>query len=768
MRAPLCALCIALLLVTGRAESTEYDAVVAADGSGDYTDIESAIMAAPYRVGGPRWVIRVKPGRYEERVYVQRERGNIRLVGDHPQTTVLTAGWHAGMPGPDGEAIGTFRTPTLQIDGDRFVVENLTIENSAGPVGQAVALRADGDKLVFRNCRFLGWQDTVLLNRGRQYFKDCRIEGDVDFIFGGAAAFFEDCRLHCRDDGYLTAASTPQEQRFGFVFKNCQIDGASGAKAYLGRPWRKHAMTCFVDCTMTQVVRPEGWHNWGDPSREATVRYGEHGSSGAGGDLAQRVEWAERLTQEQASALTAAAVLGGDDRWDPAAEGAAAVGWSDAQAVLDRIQPPTFPDRDFPITDFGAAKGEDGSDAIQAAIDACHAAGGGRVVVPEGEWLTTALRLRSNVNLHVSGGATLRWLFEPSRYPIVFTRWEGMECMNYSPLVYCFEEENVAITGSGTLDGGATYDTWWAWNIKGKDTPSKQIAARDRLVEMTEESVPVRERVFGEGSYLRPNFIQTYRCRNVLIEGVTLNRSPMWNLHPVLSENVTVRGVSVVTHGSNNDGCNPESSRDVLIEGCLFDTGDDCIAIKSGRNNDGRRVGVPCENVIVRDCTMKDGHGGVVLGSECSGNIRNVFVENCRMDSPNLDRALRFKNNAVRGGVLENVFMRDVRIGRLGEAVLTIDLLYEEGPNGDYTPVVRNVQLERVTSSASPRVCFIRGFEGATVDDIRFKDCDFTGITETEVVEFADRLSFENVRITPDEPARSLNSPTAAGGAPRP
>ncbi|HUG10454.1 MAG TPA: glycosyl hydrolase family 28 protein, partial [Opitutaceae bacterium] len=195
-----------------------------------------------------------------------------------------------------------------------------------------------------------------------------------------------------------------------------------------------------------------------------------------------------------------------------------------------------------------------------------------------------------------------------------------------------------------------------------------------------------------------------------------------------------------------------------LVEDCVFDTGDDCIAIKAGRNGDGRRVNVPSENIVIRRCVMKDGHGGVVLGSECTGGIRNVFVEDCEMDSPELDRALRFKNNAVRGGVLENVFMRNVRIGRVGEAVLTIDLLYEEGAKGAFMPVVRNVQLDNITSSASPRVLFIRGFEGAVVDGIRISNSTFNGVTETEVVQHAGSISFNNVTITPAKMTRGLNS----------
>jgi unsaturated rhamnogalacturonyl hydrolase len=432
-------------------------------------------------------------------------------------------------------------------------------------------------------------------------------------------------------------------------------------------------------------------------------------------------------------------------------------GWGDYEKVLARIKAPTFPDRDFPITNYGAQLGADSSAAIAAAIAACSQAGGGRVVVPAGEWLTGAIRLRSNVNLHVSAGATLRWTFDLAKYPVVFTRWEGVECMNYSPFIYAHGEENIAITGQGTLDGGADEKTWWAWNNRA-DTPRKQKADRDALIQMGETNVPVEQRVFGPGHFLRPNFIQPYKCKNILIEGVAIIRSPMWEIHPVLSQNITVRGVKINSHGPNNDGFDPESCRDVLVEDTLFDTGDDCIAIKSGRNGDGRRVNLPTENMVVRNCVMKAGHGGVVLGSECTGGIRNVFIENCEMDSPDLDRALRFKNNAVRGGILENVFMRNVKIGRVGEAVLTIDLLYEEGAKGAFQPVVRNVQLDNITSSASPRVLYIRGFAGAVIENIRISNSTFNGVTETEVVQHAGNITFTNVTITPAKLPRGLNS----------
>jgi unsaturated rhamnogalacturonyl hydrolase len=441
------------------------------------------------------------------------------------------------------------------------------------------------------------------------------------------------------------------------------------------------------------------------------------------------------------------------------------VGWDVVPAILARIRPPKFPARDFTITDFGArAGGEfDNTEAIRKAIEACNRAGGGRVVVPSGVFMTGAIHLQSNVNLHISEGATLKFSTDPSKYlPAVYTRWEGTELLNYSPFIYAFEQQNIAVTGKGTLDGGASDDNWWKWAKRQGSQPAPASEDVQHLREMGNGGVPVRERVFGQGHHLRPPFIEPYRSRNILIEGVTIINSPFWEIHPTLSTNVTVRGVQIKSHGPNNDGCDPESSKDVLIEDCVFDTGDDCIAIKSGRDDDGRRVGVASENIIVRHCTMKDGHGGVVIGSEISGDCRNVFVEECKMDSPNLDRALRFKSNAIRGGVLENVFMRNVEIGRVTEAVLTIDLLYDTGDKGPYKPVVRNVQIENVTSRSSPRVMWVVGFPGVVIDDIRFRNCTFRGVESAEVINNAGSFSFENVTIEPAKRGRSLNSPQAA------
>ena len=420
--------------------------------------------------------------------------------------------------------------------------------------------------------------------------------------------------------------------------------------------------------------------------------------------------------------------------------------------ILARIRAPQFPERDFFITDFGAVADSDCSEALGKAIAACNSAGGGRVLIPDGVWLTGPVHLKSHVNLHLADRATLRFIADPEKYlPVVLTRFEGIECMNYSPLIYAFGQENIAVTGTGTLDGSASLQNWWAWCEKAPGREAMQAGDRRALDQAGADGAPVEERVFGLGHFLRPNFIQPYRCANVLIEGVTIINSPMWEIHPVLSTNVTVRGVVIRSVGANNDGCDPESCRDVLIEDCIFQTGDDCIAIKSGRNNDGRRVAAPTENVVIRRCAMKDGHGGVTIGSEISGDCRNVFVEDCTMDSPSLDRAFRFKSNAVRGGVIENVFVRNVQIGRVARALLSVEFDYEEGANGPFKPVLRNVRIENVTSESSGRVLAITGFPGAVIEGVRLRDCVFRGVEAADMLKNAGAIEFQNVTI---EPAR--------------
>ena len=434
-------------------------------------------------------------------------------------------------------------------------------------------------------------------------------------------------------------------------------------------------------------------------------------------------------------------------------EGGNPVGWGRVPGILGRIRPPRIPRRDFPITRYGAVPDgtTDCTEAIRRAIAACTAAGGGRVVVSGGVFLTGPIHLASRVELNVAADSTLRFTRDPAAYlPAVLTRFEGTELMNYSPFIYALDATDVAITGGGTLDGQADEQHWWGWKgnkeFGWKPGDPNYKAARERLLAMAEQGVPVAKRVFGAGDYIRPMFIQPYRCRNVLIEGVTIRNSPMWEIHPVLCTNVIVRNVTISSLGPNNDGCDPESCRDVLIEHCTFNTGDDCIAIKSGRNADGRRLHVPSENIIVRNCQMRDGHGGVTVGSEISGDCRYVYVERCQMDSPHLDRALRLKNNAMRGGTLEHIYMRDCTVGTLADAVLQVDFLYEEGDKGGFTPVVRDVELRRVTSRKSMYGLYLRGYaEKSVIDDIRVIDCRFDGVEKPDVIEHVTHLQLARV-----------------------
>ncbi len=421
--------------------------------------------------------------------------------------------------------------------------------------------------------------------------------------------------------------------------------------------------------------------------------------------------------------------------------------------ILARIKPPKFRKKDYLITKYGALPDgkTDCTQAFARAIEDCHKKGGGRVVVSKGVWLTGPIHLKSNVNLHISKDAVVKFTTDTKQYQNVFSRWEGMELMNYSPLIYAFEQENIAVTGTGTLDGQADNENWWYMKGNKRDGWSEgmpnQFAARARLHEVMRDNVPVEKRIFGEGSYLRPQFIQPYRCKNVLIEDIKIINSPMWEVHPVLCENVTVRRLRVDTHGPNNDGCNPESCKDVLIEDCYFDTGDDCIAIKSGRNEDGRRINIPSENIIVRNCNFKAGHGGITVGSECSGGFRNLFAENNRLDSPELWTALRIKNNASRGGKIENLYFRNITIGKVSRSAIEIDFNYEEGAKGEYIPMVKNLRVENLTAQDCNKAVDLQGLDKAPLYDIFLKNCDFGKVTGTNIVKNVNNLTLENVKM---------------------
>lgn len=351
-----------------------------------------------------------------------------------------------------------------------------------------------------------------------------------------------------------------------------------------------------------------------------------------------------------------------------------------APFAMPAIRLPYFPERDFRITDYGAVAdgAADNTLAFRHAITACHDAGGGRVVVPPGTWFTGAIHLKSNVNLHLAEGAVLLFSDNPQDYlPAVQTSWEGMECFNYSPLIYAFNCDNVALTGKGTIQ--AKLDTWTRWFAR----PPAHMEALKRLYNMAAKGVPVEKRQMAVGeNNLRPDFVQFNRCRNVLIEDLKIRSSPFWCLHLLLCDGVVVRRVDVSSHGHNNDGIDIAMSRNVLVEECTFDQGDDAIAVKSGSNHDGWRLNTPTENVVVRRCTVRQGHQLLAVGSDLSGGVRNVYVHDC-IFAPGTDSVLSYlmfiKTNRGRGGFVENIWMENISARSTRDGILGIDtdVLYQ-------------------------------------------------------------------------------------------
>lgn len=428
--------------------------------------------------------------------------------------------------------------------------------------------------------------------------------------------------------------------------------------------------------------------------------------------------------------------------------------WKRAEELLKNTPQPRFLNQSFNVTSFGAIADAKTSNttAFSKAIAACHAAGGGKVVIPKGRYATGPIHLKSNVNLHLEEGTELLFSTNPDDYlPAVFTRWEGMEMMGLSPLIYAYGQTNIAVTGKGILNGQANDTTWWPWKGKWKEKKSwnqeqSQQQARNSLGEDTEKAKPVEQRIYAKDSYLRPVFVQFYRCNTTLIEDVTIKNAPFWLIHPVLSQNVTVRGVTCASLGPNSDGCDPESCKNVIIDGCYFDTGDDCIAIKSGRNADGRRLATPSENILIRNCTMRNGHGGVVIGSEISGGAKNIYVENCNMSSPDLDRGLRIKTNSVRGGTIENIYLRKISIGHV-QTVFVVDFSYEEGDTGKFTPSVGYIDVDGMTVENAVNVFNVQGYERSPVHNMNLSNIEIKELKDVGVIKNVKDFSTEKVLL---------------------
>lgn len=413
------------------------------------------------------------------------------------------------------------------------------------------------------------------------------------------------------------------------------------------------------------------------------------------------------------------------------------------QAPFDmpQLQRPVFPDRLVSIADHGAVPGGEvkNTAAIAAAIQAVADAGGGRVLVPAGTWLTGPVHLKSNIDLHLEAGAVLRFSDRFEDYlPPVLVRAGGIELYNYSPLIYARDCENIAVTGPGLLDGNA--EAWWDW--KSKETR--------RGFEMGAAGEPVEKRVFGTPEdAIRPSFMQLFNCKNVLLEGFTIGSGPNWTIHPVYCENIIVRHVNVDTHGPNNDGLDPDSCKNLLIEHCVFSTGDDCVVLKSGYDQDGRRVGRPTENVVMRHCSSRRGHGGMVIGSEMSGSVRNVYMHDC--DFEGTDRVLRIKSRPGRGGVVENVWVENVTARDLQREVVILNMDYGADRNpavkDAFLPRFRNIHVSDVAASGAPVAIRIIGMPDSIIENVTFADVAI--VSEKGVLaKHAKGITFERVAIS--------------------
>jgi len=386
---------------------------------------------------------------------------------------------------------------------------------------------------------------------------------------------------------------------------------------------------------------------------------------------------------------------------------------------------PEIKSKKFLITSFGAqsAPGINNQQPIQKAIDKCHAEGGGMVVIPEGKWETSYLTLKSNVNLHLEKGALLFFSDDIELYKTpTFTRWEGIECMNYHPLIYAKDEYDIAITGEGKIDGNG--QKWWSFK-----RPQRQTL--DKLYTQVLDGVKPENRnclAYEPTSYLRPSLIQFVSSKNVLVEGVEIGSGPMWTVHFVYCENVIAQNLKVITEGVNNDGIVPDASKKVLIDNCYFSTGDDCIVIKSGLNEDGWRVGKPSERIVIKNCRTHHGHGGVVIGSEMSGGVKNIYAYNCNFS--NTQRGLRIKSMKGRGGYVKNLWMENIQMDSISDEAIKINMKYGSSsiaPRNDTPPEFSNFNFKDIHYAYSRTCINIIGLDDQKIDGLNFDGLQMKG-----------------------------------------
>ncbi|MEM7370320.1 MAG: glycoside hydrolase family 28 protein [Bacteroidota bacterium] len=434
--------------------------------------------------------------------------------------------------------------------------------------------------------------------------------------------------------------------------------------------------------------------------------------------------------------------------------------WSKVDSIIQEVKAPVFPDRILSLSAVGA-QGDGISDdrlRLQQAIDSIHQSGGGTVHIPANTYFCNGpLRLKSHVHLQLDSGAVIRFGTDPDAYlPAVYSRWEGTFLMNYSPLIYALDQENIAITGKGIIDGAADTINWYRWNGKEKygwrEGMPTQKAAQQSLRKMGQDGTPVQERLFGDGHYLRPNLFQPIRCRNIYLSGVEFRNSPMWLINPILCENVLVDGLTFRSFGPNSDGIDPEHSRNVLIQNCQFYTGDDCVAVKAGRDREGREVGVPSENIVIRNCYMQGLRSVFALGSEMSAGIQHVYYENCTITSlENSARLIRFKSNTDRGGFIRHVYFRniDATKARFQEGVFFFDMCYGGCEHeGTYIPSYSDFSIEHVKVGHAGGYAFKSNLlEASPLQGLQLRHIEIDGVGELPDLQHIHGLEVEDVRI---------------------
>lgn len=698
------------------AQAKDYDFVVAKNGKADFRTVQAAINAVPdYRKTGETRIL-IRKGVYKEKIVIAESKQNVHLIGE--DGTVLTYDDYASKTNAFGENMGTSGSGSIYIYGPDFVAENITFQNSAGPVGQAVACHIAGDRIVFRRCRFLGFQDTLYTygENTREYYEDCYIEGTVDFIFGKATCVFNRCELRSkRNGGYLTAPATPQDSKYGYVFYDCKLtadQGVADGSVYLSRPWRPYAQAVFIRCQMGRHIKPEGWNNWGKTSNEQTAYYAEYKSKGEGANPNKRAKWSHQLTNIDDYDIHE--VLKGQDGWDPS-----------APFKMPQVKLPVIPNNQVELSDFGAIG--DGktlcTDAFAKAFETLAAKGGGKLVVPQGVWYTGPITLLSHTELHLEAGAVILFSDDLELYPTITTTYEGGAWKKCQSPISAYKQTNIAITGNGLIDGSG--DSWRPLKrAKVTDGQWKKMTSNGGTFVNDNLWEPANNR-----SNMRPVMVNLVECKSILVKDVVIQNPPAWNLHPLMCEDITIDHVTLRSpaYGQNGDALDLESCRNALVQNSTFDAGDDCICLKSGRDEEGRKRGMPTENIIVKGCTVYNGHGGFVIGSEMSGGVRNVLVENCQFVGTG--NGLRFKSCRGRGGIVENIYVRGISMANIEDAAITFDMYYgKRDPNeivppvDESTPIFRKIEISDISCRGAKEGLHFRGLPEMPIQDVRLSN----------------------------------------------